>query len=71
MKTKRIDLSKIDIGQVCINAAEDHMRDYQAHIKGKNSWCYLHIAETNLMQAKSYGKDTTKQYAKLRRLQQE
>jgi len=66
-----LDLSNIDMGQICLNAAETNMEDYENGRWSREAWKYLHIAETNLMSATRQGKDTSELYERLRKLQAE
>ncbi|MFH1711228.1 MAG: hypothetical protein ABH840_02870 [Nanoarchaeota archaeon] len=70
-QVKKLDLSNVDIGQICLNVAETNMQDYEKGRWSKNAWTYLHLAETNLSQAARHGKDTSELYEKLRKLQGE
>jgi len=67
----KLDFSDVDMGEVSLKAAELHMQDYQDNRTSGSALGYLHVAETNLMEATREGKDTTKQYELLRRLQAE
>ena len=62
---KELDLSNIDLGEICLSAAEAQMQNYRMNQRSSSASAFLHVAETNLMSAQRSGKDVTKQYAEL------
>ena len=58
-------------GEHFIEKAQSQMQDYETGSKRLNSWIYLHMAETELMQAERLGANAINQYEQLRKLKGE
>jgi CheY-like chemotaxis protein len=67
---QRITGSSLDLGQVCLDSAEEHMDDYVKHSMCDGAEDYLVNARLHLDVATRNGKDTSKHYERLRELEQ-